>query len=330
MDEVIESIIKKNSQYPREDIITQLRNTIYVKLVEDSESQAAPAATPTKNDVEYRPKSAKQTSEVEAKNIEIKRQKDSDIKKLKEKSNLLAYHYLTQKTGIQNPYGSDTSMITAELGLTFKEAESLVKERMSLITPKNWKLGEKYDTSNLDKQVSDILSQPAQQTSGVKSIHMQPDNVSKILSGEKTTTLRTNNLPSGVYNIGGQQFNLTNRGLLSIEEAGGVEAINKSEAFAQSGPKFSSTKDFLAGKRKLYVYDITPVQPTQQTSELDSLNDLINKRISDVNSVELGGLIKEKMNVNLDRFDSSDVQDLLLEGFSKKEIEEILIKKCKD
>ena len=108
-------------------------------------------------------------------------------------------------------------------------------------------------------------AQPAEQTSEVKSIAMQPDNISKILSGEKTTTLRANNLPSGVYNIGDQQFNLTNRGLLSIEEAGGVETISKSEAFAKSGPKFSSTKDFLAGRRKLYVYDISP---TQQTSEI--------------------------------------------------------------
>ena len=123
--------------------------------------------------------------------------------------------------------------------------------------------------STEDPDVSPFIEdagQPTQQAAEVKSIPMQPDNVSKILSGQKTTTLRTNNLPSGVYNIGGQQFNLTNRGLLSIEEAGGVEAINKSEAFAESGPKFSSTKDFLAGKRKLYVYDITPVQPTQQQS----------------------------------------------------------------
>lgn len=109
--------------------------------------------------------------------------------------------------------------------------------------------------------------QPAQQTSKVKSIPMQPDNVAKIISGQKTTTLRTNNLPSGVYNIGGQQFNITNRGLLSVEDAGGAEAISKSEAFAKSGPKFSSTKDFLAGKRKLYVYDITPAQPAKQTSK---------------------------------------------------------------
>ena len=71
----------------------------------------------------------------------------------------MAYHYLTQKQGINNPYGSDTTMITSELGLSFKEAEALVKKRISLIKPKGWKLGDKYNTSELDKQVSDILSQ---------------------------------------------------------------------------------------------------------------------------------------------------------------------------
>ena len=106
---------------------------------------------------------------------------------------------------------------------------------------------------------------PTQPTGEVITITMQPDNVAKILSGEKTTTLRTNNLASGVYNIGGQLFNLTNRGLLNVKEAGGVDTISKSEAFAETGPKFSSTKDFLAGKRKLYVIDISPAtQPGAQ------------------------------------------------------------------
>jgi len=141
-----------------------------------------------------------------------------------------------------------------------------------------------------------VLSlKPTQQTSEVGSIPMQSDNASKILSGEKTTTLRTNNLPSGVYNIEGKQFNLTNRGLLSIEEAGGVEAINKSEAFAQSGPKFSSTKNFLAGKRKLYVYDITPVQQTQQISEVANKLKIISERraIATKSDLQNSQLIKD-------------------------------------
>ena len=68
--------------------------------------------------------------------------------------------------------------------------------------------------------------------------------------------------------IGGQLFNLTNRGLLSIEEAGGKEAITKSEAFAETGPEFQTTIDFLEGKRNLYVIDISPVrQPVEETTE---------------------------------------------------------------
>jgi len=122
-----------------------------------------------------------------------------------------------------------------------------------------------------DVKKSFTISQLKQPTSEVESIPMKPDNVSKILSGEKTTTLRLDNLPSGIYNIGGQRFNITNRGLLSIEEAGGVETISKSEAFAKSGPKFPSTKDFLAGKRKLYVYDISPInQPITTNQTLNS------------------------------------------------------------
>jgi hypothetical protein len=92
----------------------------------------------------------------------------------------------------------------------------------------------------------------------IKKIKMQPDNVKKILDGVKTTTLRTSAIEDGVYDIGGNLFTLTNKGLLSVAEAGGVEAITKSEAFSEEGPKFKHTKDFLSGKRKLYVIEILP------------------------------------------------------------------------
>ena len=91
-----------------------------------------------------------------------------------------------------------------------------------------------------------------------KDIKFTKDNVDKIVSGVKTTTVRTKGIEDGNYNIGGKIFKLTNRGLLSVEEAGGAEAITQSEAFGELGPKFQHTKDFLAGKRKLYVVDIIP------------------------------------------------------------------------
>jgi hypothetical protein len=117
---------------------------------------------------------------------------------------------------------------------------------------------------------------------------MQSDNVQKILSGEKTTTLRTENFPSGKYNFGGKDFQVTNRGLLNVKEAGGVEAISKSESFAETGPKFSSTKDFLAGKRKLYVYNISPIEAIEQAKpdsvtqeEWDALSDEEKNKINE-------------------------------------------------
>lgn len=91
-----------------------------------------------------------------------------------------------------------------------------------------------------------------------KDIKFTKDNVDKIVSGVKTTTVKTKGIEDGNYNIGGKIFKLTNRGLLSVEEAGGAEAITQSEAFGELGPKFQHTKDFLAGKRKLYVVDIIP------------------------------------------------------------------------
>ena len=113
-------------------------------------------------------------------------------------------------------------------------------------------------------EAKDVSLQPTMQPTQL--IVMQPDNIQKILSGEKTTTLRTESFPSGVYNFGGKDFQITNRGLLNVVEAGGVEAISKSEAFAETGPKYQSTKDFLAGKRKLYVYDIAPTSTQPSTS----------------------------------------------------------------
>ena len=153
----------------------------------------------------------------------------------------------------------------------------------------------------LDEAVGGLVIQevPTQQASTVRTLAMQPDNVSKILSGEKTTTLRTSNLPSGIYDIGGKQFNLNNRGLLSIEEAGGVEAISKSEAFAKTGPKFESTKKFLAGERKLYVIDITPItEPTQQTSEVVGMTAL-RKSVVDNLEKEFSEFRKEINELNI-------------------------------
>lgn len=100
----------------------------------------------------------------------------------------------------------------------------------------------------------------------VITLSLQPENISKVLDGSKTTTVRSLNEAknlgldigqTGVTTIGGKKFNLTNRGYLTIEEAGGVEKMSASENFKEGVPKFEQTKTWLAGKTKLMVYDIS-------------------------------------------------------------------------
>jgi hypothetical protein len=99
---------------------------------------------------------------------------------------------------------------------------------------------------------------------------MQPANIEKIKAGTKTTTTRSEsqskqiNIPVGesaIVNFGGQDFEVTNRGQLTIEEAGGKEAMIKSEG-VQSEEEFmyQQTKDWVNGKGKLYVYDIVSTE----------------------------------------------------------------------
>lgn len=125
-----------------------------------------------------------------------------------------------------------------------------------------------------EKQFSTLLTQSDM------TIQMQEDNIKKILEGTKTSTVRSKDqadkigIPVGqtrVVNLGGKSFNVTNKGLLSIEEAGGKEAILKSEGISKVEDfKFQQTKDWINGKGKLYVYSISSdmTQPIQ-SKQLD-------------------------------------------------------------
>jgi ABC-type dipeptide/oligopeptide/nickel transport system ATPase component len=111
-------------------------------------------------------------------------------------------------------------------------------------------------------------------------IAMQDFNIEKIKAGTKTTTTRSDRefdkikIPIGqsaTVNFGGQNFTVTNRGLLTIEEAGGKEAMLKSEGYATVDDMlYQQTKDWVNGKGKLYVYDIKPEQT--DTSKVDNTN----------------------------------------------------------
>lgn len=94
---------------------------------------------------------------------------------------------------------------------------------------------------------------------------MSLQNIQKILSGAKTSTLRTTDASfdigllkneTGLVKFGGVEFLITNLGSMYVSEAGGKEAICESEAFGESGPMFESTKRFLIGQCKLSVYRI--------------------------------------------------------------------------
>lgn len=121
---------------------------------------------------------------------------------------------------------------------------------------------------NFEKLVAPIVTAPIVKETSKITIQMQPANIEKIKSGTKTTTTRSEsqakeiNIPVGesaIVNFGGQDFKVTNRGQLTIEEAGGKEAIIKSEGVeSEEEFMYKQTKEWVNGKGKLYVYDIEP------------------------------------------------------------------------
>lgn len=99
-------------------------------------------------------------------------------------------------------------------------------------------------------------------------IPMTPKNVEKILNGEKTTTIRSERAARAIGIDSGKTvvalfakkpFLVTNRGLLTVQQAGGKETMWESEGFSPEGPMFKQTREWLNGKGKLYVYDIVPI-----------------------------------------------------------------------
>jgi len=121
--------------------------------------------------------------------------------------------------------------------------------------------------ANWKEQLNKALSNAP---TGVKGIAMTSPNIEKIKAGKKTTTTRSQRefenigIPVGqstTVNFGGQKFTVTNRGLLTVQEAGGKEAMLKSEGYATVNDLlYQQTKDWMNGKGKLYVYDISPIE----------------------------------------------------------------------
>lgn len=99
-------------------------------------------------------------------------------------------------------------------------------------------------------------------------IPMSSDNIEKILSGKKTTTIRSKRTneqigmfvnETAVTTFSGVDFLITNKGLLTVDEAGGKDKMIESECFGDNGPLFKQTEDWLNGKSKLYVYELKKI-----------------------------------------------------------------------
>ena len=122
--------------------------------------------------------------------------------------------------------------------------------------------------------ITEFMKKPDKTTTSgtprAKGITMAPANVEKIEQGVKTTTIRSEkeankiNIPVGqseVRTIGTKSYQVTNRGLLTIEEAGGREAMLRSEGVAtEEDLMYHQSKRWFFGNGKLYVYDIAPLE----------------------------------------------------------------------
>jgi hypothetical protein len=139
-----------------------------------------------------------------------------------------------------------------------------------------------------------VAEQPTEAAPERVTINLQPDNREMIANGQKTTTIRTQKefeyigLSVGATaktTINGVEFNVTNRGLLSIDEVG-REAILKSEGLTSAEDfKFPTSKKWFEGQGKLYVYDFS-------------------KRNATIDEQLTGGILYE----TVDRYTDADVK----------------------
>lgn len=114
------------------------------------------------------------------------------------------------------------------------------------------------------------------------ALAMQPDNIKKIKSGRKDVTTRTKFLQQGYYKLpDGTVVHISGRKVedftkLSSERQ---EDWAKREGFdsledAKENAKFKHTRDFIEGKRSLYVYKIRRVSETGQIDKSSTLDNI--------------------------------------------------------
>lgn len=161
-------------------------------------------------------------------------------------------------------------------------------------------------------------------------------NVEKILNGTKTTTIRES-IPKGgniavgetkIVNFGSKDFYVTNRGHLTIQEAGGLEKMLKSEGLNSiDNFMYKQSKNWAEGNGKMYVFDISETKSeikdsnkSQQLSLFDNIQE--SKVMNSLKEMFQQGLM-------LDKFSESGINSIEdLDNKSEDELGELL-KICK-
>lgn len=104
----------------------------------------------------------------------------------------------------------------------------------------------------------------------LKKVHlpMSSSNISKIVRGKKTTTVRSDYMASqiglepgesGMITFGQRNFKVTNLGQKTIKEMGGKDKMWESEGFGEEGPMYNMTERWMEGSGRLNVYKIEPI-----------------------------------------------------------------------
>ena len=214
-------------------------------------------------------------------------------------------------------------------------------------------------TIKIDKELSDaeiieyfggdtaeeIVSLPSE-VSDRTTMQMQPQNVEKILNGNKTTTIRESVAKGGniavgetkIVDFGGRDFNVTNRGQLTIDEAGGIEAMLNSEGLSNVNDfMYQQSKNWANGEGKMYVYDIAPTEEVADEIEYTAeetlqfeINDLVQRieelgyvqqdlDVSNIETIVLNNLpkitpVSARKETGMKTGDKKDVKYTLLSG----------------
>lgn len=126
------------------------------------------------------------------------------------------------------------------------------------------------------------------------SIDMKPSSIIKVATGAKTTILANvaqakklgikKNKPETRL-IGGDPYLISPRGLLTIQQAGGLKSILKSEGVSTLEElEYNHIIDWIKGKDSLFVYDITPIQEEENIEEnsIERARVLIQEMESDI------------------------------------------------